>query len=221
MMNDKASLSPAEALIPFTGYYALSIGNDSFVMVDTNSIWHGIDNLEYSATITISTDGDTSAKYPLGPNCTYNDGHLLITNPAGDTIASLYFSNELGTAEVSGTIGGVHVAGGTPFGPVPVKTWAGTYYQQGEPVTPIDPPQYPYTPILQVDLDGTVHFAANGGPLQPVATYWYDYGMFVIGLGPTSIFEMGTSSGWGRVAGNATDGGMLVNIRLQEPVPHL
>ena len=32
---------------------------------------------------------------------------------------------------------------------------------------------------------------------------------------------MGTSSGWGRVAGNATDGTMLVNIQLQEPVPKL
>ena len=35
------------------------------------------------------------------------------------------------------------------------------------------------------------------------------------------LYEMGTASLWGRVAGNATDGSVLVSLQLQVPAPHL
>ena len=48
--------------------------------------------------------------------------------------------------------------------------------------------------------------------------------MFVVAVtlqGKAQLYEMGTASLWGRVAGNATDGSVLVNLQMQVPVPHL
>jgi hypothetical protein len=88
---------------------------------------------------------------------------------------------------------------------------------------------YPYTPALQVNADGSMSYTVTeGGEMKPVPSYWYDYGMFVIGLmnvgepdNVPKLYEMGTSSGWGRVAGDASTGVMLVSLQLQEPAPHL
>ena len=226
MASNGEQQSPAQALIPFTGYYTLDAASGAFVSVDTNSILLGAEEIEYAAAITISSDGQTSEQYPLGPNCTFNGGCLKITNADGGTIADLAFSEEGGLCSVNGTIRGAAVIGSMLFGPISVSIWAGTYYRQGHPVQHGGLLQYPYTAMLQIEADGTVLFAADGAELQPVPSYWYDYGMFVVGFTPAPqaqswLFEMGTSAGWGRVAGNATDGSMLVSIRLQKPAPHL
>jgi hypothetical protein len=226
MAKSAEQQSPAQALIPFTGYYTLDAASGSFVSVDTNSIRFGAEEIQYAAAITISSDGQTSEQYPLGPNCTFDGGCLKITDPDGSTIADLAFSEEGGQCSVNGNIRGAAVTGSTPFGPIPPSIWAGTYYRQGQPVQHGGLLQYPYAAMLQIEADGTVLFAADGGELQPVPSYWYDYGMFVVGFTPAPqtrswLFEMGTSAGWGRVAGNATDGSMLVSIRLQQPAPHL
>ena len=212
--------SQAEALIPFTGYYTLDAVSGSFVMVDTTSAWLGAEEIEYAATISISPDGQNSESYALGQECSFADGRLLIADAVGVAIADLTFSNEGGPCSVKGTIEGKEVAGSTPFGPVQLSIWTGTYYQQ-DPKHPDEP--YAYTPMLQIESDGTILFAAAGGSLEPVSSYWYNYGMFVVSLKPALpyMFEMGTAPGWGRVAGNATDGSMLVSIRLQQPGPHL
>jgi hypothetical protein len=234
MSSNSEQQSPAQALIPFTGFYTLDAATGSFVMVDTNSVW--LDGeVEYDAKITISSDGQTSETYPLGPNCKYSDGSLVITDSEGSTIADLALSEQAGVCSIQGTIGGTDVAGSTPFGPIPLSIWSGTYYRQGKPTSDISPVQYPFEAALQIEADGTVQFAVEGGTLQPVPSYWYDYGMFVVifkleqaASGADTpqktlsyTFEMGTASGWGRVAGDATDGSMLVSIRLNEPAPHL
>lgn len=234
MTNSFEQESSAQELIPFTGFYTLDPATGSFVMVDTNSVWTG-GAVEYDAKITISSDGQTSEVYPLGPNCTYSDGSLVITDSSGVTIADLTLSEAAGVCSLQGTIDGADVSGSTPFGPIPLSIWSGTYYRQGKPTSDIVPIQYPFAAALQIDADGTMKFAVEGGELQPVPSYWYDYGMFVIifkveqaadesGTPQKTLsytFEMGTASGWGRVAGDATDGSMLVSIRLNEPAPHL
>lgn len=222
--------SSKKALIPFTGFYTLDASIGSFFMVDTNMSCT-IPNpgaapvCTYNATITISSDGQTSEQFLWASNWIFDDTNLVIPDAAGGTIANLNFSNTSGAISVSGTIYGNEVSGSTPFGPVQLSLWNGTYYAQGSAYQIHDQLVYPYIAALQVNPDGTVLFGSDGNELQPVQSYWYDYGMFVIGLqiDPTKplLFEMGTSSGWGRVAGNAEHGQMLVSIQLQEPVPNL
>jgi hypothetical protein len=109
---------------------------------------------------------------------------------------------------------------------VQLSDWIGTYYRQGQPQGQGGLLHYPYTPGLEIAANGTVSYAPPGGDLQAVPSYWYDYGMFVVGLmlsqqAPSILYEMGTSSGWGRVAGDAEHGKMLVSIQRQEPAPNL
>lgn len=220
--------SPVQALIPFTGFYMLDVKIGSFIMVDTEQLTvlgsGGKPVSTYSATVTLCADGVTSKQFSLGSHCTFNDNNLVITNTViGGTTANLRFSNASGNSSVSGTFNDKHVAGSSPFAPISLSLWSGTYYTQG----PVDNKVYPYAPTLKIDPDGTVFFAADGAALKPVQQYSYDYAMFVIGLvlGPdptkATLFEMGTASGWGRVAGNAEHGQMLVSIQLQQPVPNL
>src|SRR4051812_41073170 len=102
MADFQGQQSPAQALIQFTGYYTLSSNDGSFVMVDTNSTWITAGEIQYSADVTISSDGQTSQKYTVGVNCAYNDGQLLITGPDGTTIAQLFFNTNVGGSEISG-----------------------------------------------------------------------------------------------------------------------
>lgn len=220
--------SGVQALIPFTGFYMLDAKIGSFIMVDTEQLTtldtsgHPVN--KYSDTITLCTDGVTSTQFSLGSNCTFKDKHLVITDPTDrHPLADLHFDKSSGASSVSGKIHDKHVKGSSPFSPIDLTLWSGTYYTQGT----VDNKVYPYTRTLQIDPDGKVYFAANGADLKPVKNYTYDYAMFVIGLvsesDPTkaTLFEMGTASGWGRVAGNAEHGQLLVSIQLQEPVPNL
>jgi len=224
MAQNSQIASSAQALVPFTGYYTTDPASGAFVMVDTNLVWQGTDQISqtYSAKITISTDGITSQLYELGANCTFDAGRLTITGSDDATIADLTFSEAQGACSLQGTIGGKTVAGKTPFGPIDLSMWNGIYYRQSQSPGPNG---YTFSPALQIDPDGTVKFApAEGDPLQVVTSYSYDFGMFVVAVtlqGKAQLYEMGTASLWGRVAGNATDGSVLVNLQMQVPVPHL
>ena len=229
MAQNTDQTSPAQALVPFTGFYTLDANKGSFVMVDTKVISSvlagGAPTSDYFATITICSDGQTPEQFPLEGCCTFDGTHLVITDGGGRTIANLDFTNNGGASMVAGVIYGTKVAGSTPFGPVPLSLWNGTYYAQGQAIVHGGQKNYPYVATLRVNPDGTVEFALNGDSLEPVQ-YSYDFGMFVIGLevGSSSkpmLFEMGTVTGWGRVAGNAKHGNMLVSICLQQPVPTL
>ena len=185
MSTGSSQQSPAYALIPFTGYYSLDAQAGSFLMVDTHeectiSPAGGSLTCEYFGKITLSPDGKTSEVFPLGTGCTF-DGNTLLIN-VGETLAKLTFSNTSGTSSVSGTINDNPAAGSTPFGPVQLSLWTGTYYLQQAAVQHGGLLEYPYTATLQVNPDGTMLFAADHINLTPVPKYWYDYGMFVIGL---------------------------------------
>jgi hypothetical protein len=216
--------SDPQGLVPFTGYYALDGGDDMFVMVDTNAtcvVSAGQPATSYGATITISPDGIISTRYTLGPNCSFDGSTLTITDLGGALVAQLSFDNSASPSRLAGTLHGKAVTGKSPFGPVQLSLWSGTYYlqlpkQSGE--------EYIYVPSLQINPDGTISYTDGTTPIQPIKNYWYDYGMFVIELQTKDgivIWEMGTTTGWGRVAGNASDGQMLVSIQLQEQAPHL
>jgi hypothetical protein len=219
--------SSAQALVPFTGYYALDAAG-AFVIVDTTLAWQGSQDrsppTSYSAKITISPDGKTSQTYDLGQNCTFDSGQLKIADPAGGMVADLTFTQAQGVCSMQGTINGNAAAGTTPFAPIQLATWNGTYYRQSQSPGPNGGTQYSYAPALQIDPGGTVQFAAEGAALQPVPAFTYDFSMFVVGFmlgGEEHLYEMGTAAQWGRVAGNATDGSMLVSLQLDQPVPHL
>ena len=229
MTKNTFQTSPAQAIVPFTGFYTLDANKGSFVMVDTKVIFSvpdsGTPTSDYFATITICSDGQTPEQFPLANCCTFDGIHLVITDGRGETIAKLDFTNNGGASMVAGVSYGTEVAGSTPFGPVPLSLWNGTYYAQGQAIVHGGQTDYPYVATLRIDPAGTVEFALNGGSLEPVQ-YSYDFGMFVIGLeigSPSQplLFEMGTVTGWGRVAGNAKHGNMLVSICLQQPVPTL
>ncbi len=219
-----ATQSSARALVPFTGYYALSSAPGAFVMVATELARQGAPAPAlYTATITISLDGKTSHAYTLGQNCTFDAGRLKITGAGGSTVADLNFSQAHGVRSVRGRVGGKPVAATTPFGPIQLSTWSGTYYRQSQSPGP-NGTRFSYAPALQIDADGSVKFAADGGALQPVPAYTYDFSMFVIAFvvqGKVHVFEMGTASKWGRVAGDASHGSMLVSLKLNEAIPHL
>lgn len=234
-MSDTIDPAPqAQALIPFTGFYTLDPTINSFVMVDTHEVWTasqtgGEPSIEYFGTVTLSPDGIGSGKFEIGAGASF-DGTNLVVPQVGDGMwADLTFGTSPSGVTVSGVMSGVRVSGTTPFGPVKLALWTGTYYQQG----PVQPQPgggviYPYTATLQINADGTMLYTTDGGTMVPVPSYWYDYGMFVIGLmdigepgNVPKLYEMGTSSGWGRVAGDATSGVMLLSLQLQEPAPHL
>lgn len=225
-----SSLLPsAQPLVQFTDYYPLPNVAGAFVMVDT-SMRSASGQASYHATITISTDGETSAQYDWSA-CTLEGNTLVITDD-NKMVATLSFTPAAGGTQLNGTIVGYAgvVQAASPFAPVELSVWEGTYYAQLPQTQAQDQtPQYSYAPALQVNADqggtGAVWWASGDAPLQQISNFWYDYGMFVIGLvfedGSQVLYEMGTSSGWGRVAGDAQDGQMLVSIQLQQPAPHL
>ncbi|NHZ89884.1 hypothetical protein F2P45_12795 [Massilia sp. CCM 8733] len=231
MAPNTNSPSTAQTLIPFTGYYTLNANTGAFLMIDTSmactSLPGSLGNpvaTEYSATVTFSADGETSTQYRRASDFTLTGSQLVIKGADGTVTANLTFTPAAGGMSVSGTFLGKEVNGATPFGPVQLSVWNGTYYQQSVSKAPAAAP-YTFTPMLQIDPDGTVSYATDHG-MQAVISYWYDYAMFVLGVPSDDpltphLYEMGTSSGWGRVAGNAEKGGMLVSIRQQLPVPSL
>ena len=223
-MSSDPTPTPAQAIVPYTGFYTLDAETGSFVLVDTNYAWAAGTAL-YGAQVSISTDGQTSTVYTVGNgDCTYSDGTLTIMD-GQTTVADLTFSAAPGGATLSGTIEGNSVTGSTPFAPIEMKVFAGTYYEQTGSIGSGPMTTYLYTPRLVIGADGNVSYApADDGNLIAVPNYWYDYAMFVISFavdGKAVTFEMGTSAGWGRVAGDASVGGMLVSIRQNQPAPNL
>lgn len=218
--------SPAQAIIPYTGFYTLDPSIGSFVLVDTNfAAMAGAPAPVYGAQVSLSTDGKTSTVYVVGSaGCTFDDTTLTITDGA-TTVATLAFATGGGTTSVSGTIGAATVSGETPFAPIELSVFAGTYYTQTGAIGSGPSATYLYAPKLKIDADGTVSYAfGTDGVWTTVPNYWYDYAMFVVSFavdGKPMTFEMGTSAGWGRVAGDAGGGSMLVSIQQNQPIPSL
>ncbi len=218
MTNTVASTNAAD-LIPYTGFYALSSGSGSFLLIDTNFIYNN-GAITYEASITISTDGVSSDKYDFAQCCTFADNVLTVSNGTS-TVASVTLSsvNSGGVVSaLSGTVGGVQVTGTTPFNPIEIDVFAAEYYEtlqtSGGPV---------YVAKFRINTDGSIAYRPDdGGDLVPVQLYAYNYAMFVIEFavaGKTITFEMGTAPGSGRVAGNSANGSMLISIGKVTPYP--
>lgn len=230
MSTPNQAENQARALIPFTGFYTLDAQTGAFVLVDTNYVYQYLAQpttsmgvLTYAATVTVSMDGANSTVYLVGENCSFDGATLTLPD-----LGSLTFTQNVSggnLASVNGMIGGVPVSGSTPFNAIQPAVFAATYYDQIGSTTSGGVTTYNYTPRLKINQDGSVYFAAeNNGEWTQVLTYAYNFAMFVIEFkfnGATQTFEMGTASGWGRVAGNATGGSMLVTIRQNQPLPHL
>ena len=231
-MSQNDPQAQAQALIPYTGFYLLDPILGSFVMVDTHEVWKTPSTgnqatNQYFGTITLCQDGKSSSKFALGDGATFIGRNLVIDDSAGVRVADLTFESASGLGCLGGTVHGVKVTGDSPFGPVQLSLWNGTYYEQVQSVAG-KLPEYQYAAALQIVSDGRILFGRNGSVPVPVPSYWYDYGMFVIGLmdigepgNIPKLYEMGTSSGWGRVAGDAMTGTLLVSLQLQELAPHL
>ncbi|OYO29209.1 hypothetical protein [Janthinobacterium sp. PC23-8] len=221
--------STAQALVPYTGYYPLPNVAGAFITVDTSMTSAG-GSVSYDASVTISTDGLNSTQYPASA-CALDSNTLVITGQTG-TVASLDFTPTTGGMQVRGTITGYagQAQGVSPFAPVNFAVWDGIYYAQ-LPSLMVQgvPTPFSFVPALEVKVDAqgnqTVWWASSGAPLQQVAWFRYDFAMFVIAFalaeGAEMMFEMGTAAGWGKVAGNAKSGYMLVSIQQQVPVPNL
>ncbi len=232
MSSAPGQTSQAQALIPYTGFYVVDATTNAFVMVDTHEVWTASPTggqSQYFGTITLCPDGVTSNKFEIGGGASFDGTTLTVSDGQGGAAATLSFSSTSSGVSLSGTLYGAQVKGTTPFGPVLLPLWTGTYYGQGAVEHHGGLLHYPYTPALQVNPDGSMLYTATqGGEMKPVSSYWYDYGMFVIGLmgvgaagSPPKLYEMGTSSGWGRVAGDADSGVMLVSLQLQQLAPNL
>ncbi len=231
MSDAPTTESPAQEMVPYTGFYPLNPSADvpagAFVLVDTSFSAVSIAGIgtskAYLAQISISTDGKTSTVYTMD-DCTFADSVLTITS-GGNPVATLTFASASGVTSLSGKIGTTTVSGTTPFAPIHLPLWAGTYYQQTGSIGSGPATVYLYAPKLQIDAENNVSYAiGNDGVFTPVPNYWYDFAMFVVAFqldGKTMTFEMGTSAGWGRVAGDADGGGMLVSIQQNQPVPNL
>ena len=218
--------SSAQALVPFTGYYPLSQVAGAFVTIDTNMMLNGT-TASYQATVTISVDGQNSTTY-TSDACRFDGNTLVITGQVGP-VASLVFTAAAGGMEMSGTITGyageAHAV--SPFAPVDISVWYGTYYAQKAPTG--QPPHYDFYPVLEVKADEqgnpSVWWTDGTVPMQLITGFAYDFAMFVIAFTPKNhgevMFEMGTAAGWGRVAGNAKGGQLLVSIQQQVAVKNL
>ena len=221
--------SSAQALVPYTGYYPLPSVPGAFVTVDTSMTSSG-DTVSYDASVTISTDGLNSTQYAASA-CALDGNTLVITGQAG-TVATLAFTPTTGGMQVSGTITDYagEAQGMSPFAPVDFSVWDGIYYAQLPSLLVQGvPTPFLFVPALQVKADAqgnpSVWWAASGAPLQQAAWLRYDFAMFVIAFalpeGADMMFEMGTAAGWGKVAGNAKNGSLLVSIQQQVPVTNL
>lgn len=221
--------SSAQALVPFTGYYPLSDVPGAFITVDTSMTSLG-GSVSYDASVTISTDGVNSTQYAAGA-CQLDGNTLVIADQAG-TVASLAFTPTTKGMQVSGTISGYagNAQGVSPFAPVDFAVWDGIYYAQLPSLLVQGvPTPFVFVPALQVKADAqgnpAVWWASSGAPLQQAASFRYDFAMFVIAFaladGVEMMFEMGTAAGWGKVAGNAKNGSLLVSIQQQVPVTNL
>lgn len=218
MTNVVASTNAAD-LIPFTGFYALSAGSGSFILIDTNLI-NADGAITYEASITLSLEGTSSGKYDFAACCTFVNNVLTVNNGA-QVIASVTLSsvNSGGiVSQLSGTYDGVPVKGSTPFNPIPMDVFATTYYDAIQTTEGAI-----YVETLKIEPNGAVYYRPDGyGELLPVDAYFYNYAMFVIEFvvaGQKTTLEMGTASGSGRVAGNSNKGGLLVSICNVTPYP--
>lgn len=211
MSSDSASPSPVKQLLPFTGYYTLDSGVGNFLLIDTNLIYMLQDDgpsFVLTATVTLHGDEQPSAVFDFDTCCTFENDNLTVTLQGAKIVdVRLYkdYSNGNSSA-LEGTIGATKVKGVTPFSPIQLPVFAAKYYDLGGETD---------QPRLIIDPDYSLWYRQGSDEPVQIKTYGYNYAMFVIQFmlnGNLLAFEMGTAHGYGRVAGNAAKGGLLVSV---------
>lgn len=235
-MDNSANESAAKRLVPFTGYYTLDAKSGAFLLIDTNSIYQndgGVVTITHTATVTLSTDGIESTAYQVEdyppawdieiPNyCTFDKGELVVVS-RGERIVNVHlakdFSNGSSSA-LSGNILGWVGRAVTPFSAIHLPMFAGKYYgpiSENSVATDLSSRERLAEPIqaqLVIEADHSLWYN-DGAGLAQVNSYSYNYAMFVISFPlpkPEHVLEMGTASGFGRVAGNSAEPGLLVSV---------
>jgi hypothetical protein len=167
-------------LVPFTGYYSMSVGAGAFLSIDTvekrfmppghaTSPLHEI--IEIS--INVSMDGRSSATYSFNQEGTFNGSRLNIPGRLTLDFRREYQKGRL--ASFAGTIEGVNVSGETYFNQVPLSAFVGNYYDVQTSRSALS-----VTDSLAVLFDFDIFLNGPARELRRVQSYNYAPAMFVL-----------------------------------------
>lgn len=218
-MGNSSNTNTAEQLVPFAGFYTLDTGGGSFFLVDTSFIYQindaGVAGITHAATITICMDGKSSSVYDFASCCTFDSGNLTVAGD-GKQVADVNLYKDYTNGNISalrGTINGTNVTGVTPFNPVQLQVFATTYSELSGGT---------FEGRLKIGADLSVWYRAGSDDYVQVRSYYYNHAMFTMAFelnGQGYEFEMGTTPGAGRVAGNAAKAGLLLSILSSKSYP--
>lgn len=181
-------------LVPFTGYYSMSIAPGAFLSIDTTDVpssTQPIFPVPTSPTITVSVsmDGKTSSTYPFTGSASFDGSTLHI--PDGKIKLQLTRNYDDGRlVSFTGTIDSKTVNGSTYYNPVPLSAFVGDYFDADTGKQ-----------ALSIKSDSSIMFDfsifSGGGKLQQVESHTYTPAMFVLAFtgsdGTKFILMLGTA----------------------------
>jgi hypothetical protein len=189
-----SSSSDTRALIPFTGYYAISSGSNAFLSIDTSELYitHEITkkitvSLTLPAiTINVSLHGETPKSYPFDSSCSFDGKTLIIPNVLTLDLTRVNEGGPLAT--LSGTINDASVTGSTYFNPVELPVFSGTYksLKTGE-----------HNLVLRVANSFLMFDFESGDGLQNIPVFTYNPAMYVVMFehaGEKYVLMLGTAA---------------------------
>jgi len=203
--SDKEISDHVDALIPFTGYYAIMTSPGSYFMIDTNiHIANGSQTPYYNVTLILSIDGKKPTRYKF---CgTFVNGRLKQTT--GLNVDLLFERPDLNTsngvvAKFTGSISNMAVEGSTFNNPTSYNTYIGKYYLETkndeEPVLVME-----VLPKFQISYD----YGSNDGILDKVDGFTFNLNMWYFSFSGRSQYVsliMGVGSGQGLACNDLTD----------------
>jgi hypothetical protein len=220
MSSSPASTSVVEQLLPFTGHYTLDGGSARFLLIDTNLQYQKSDGgvqMHHTASVTIHGDPDrtvgaavdSSTIFDFESCGTFENGNLTVSHNNWKVVDVFLYRDYCNgnRSALIGNIAAEKVKGVTAFGAIQLPVFAATYYELAAGAPP--------EPRLKIDPDYSISYREGTGEYVQVTEYTYNYAMFVIQFtlnGEKYEFELGTTPGFGRVAGNAAKAGLLVSV---------
>jgi hypothetical protein len=204
--EDIKAMAGDPQLSAFNGYYALNTSG-AFFAIDTNMLIIGNSAPAYFIFLLISLDGKNSKRFFYTGSF---DGSLLQQTSDEGLNISLTFTRNDGmegpTAQCSGTITlpgqklATPVTGSTYNNPIPASVFGGKYY---EPMGTSDivPPL-----VLQINDNSNEIQYNEGGGLQPVGAYVYNFNMYYFAAYTAGkevvLFIMGSAAEGGLACNN-------------------
>jgi len=166
-------MTDVSKLVPFTGYYSMSVAPGAFLSIDTIEL-RSMSAPEKTTTINInvSMDGRSATTYPFDDGATFDGVRLSIPGQLTLDFTREYKDGSL--VSFSGRIGDTNVSGETYFNQVPLSAFVGDYYdaQTSKPALAI-------TKGLEVLFDFSI-FSGSPGELERVHSYSYLPAMYVL-----------------------------------------